>query len=123
MPLSTHERKLNRTPRSTFPQSPIIKSASGVKIQSSKKKNWGGNCQKRRQKTRCCFNPLFFFFRTSHAYHLNILLEQLLKDAGLSVDWKDTILPLVMRISEQVTKRKGSEHLISPYIIAPESRI
>lgn len=65
----------------------------------------------------------FFFFRTSHAYHLNILLEQLLKDAGLSVDWKDTILPLVMRISEQVTKRKGSEHLISPYIIAPESRI
>ena len=54
---------------------------------------------------------------------MNILLEQLLKDAGLSVDWKDTILPLVMRISEQVTKIKGSEYLISPYIIAPESRI
>ena len=41
VPLSTHERKLNRTPRSTFPQSPIIKSSSGVKIQSSKKKTVG----------------------------------------------------------------------------------
>lgn len=122
MPLSTHERKLNRTPRSTFPQSPMIKSSSGVKIQSSKKKTVGEIAKKDARKLvavliRC------FFFRTSHAYHLNILLEQLLKDAGLSVDWKDTILPLVMRISEQVTKRKGSEHLISPYIIAPESRI
>ena len=38
----------------------------------------------------------------AHAYHLNTLLEQLLKDVGLSVAWKDTILPLVLRISEQV---------------------
>ncbi|KAM7438945.1 hypothetical protein ABFA07_011646 [Porites harrisoni] len=39
----------------------------------------------------------------AHSYHLNTLLEQLLKDAALSVDWKDTILPLVKRISAQVT--------------------
>ena len=43
-----------------------------------------------------------FSFRVAHAYHLNTLLEQLLKDAGLSVDWKDTILPLVKKVSEQV---------------------
>ena len=92
-------------------------------LSKEKKKLWG-KLPKKTPETRCCFNPLsFFLFRTSRAYHLNILLEQLLKDAGLSVDWKDTILPLVMRISEQVTKRKGSEQLISPYIIAPESRI
>ena len=121
MPLSTHERKLNRTPRSTFPQSPIIKSSSGVKIQWSKKKL--GEIAKKDARKLVAVLIRCFFFRTSHVYHLNILLEQLLKDAGLSVDWKDTILPLVMRISEQVTKRKGSEHLISPYIIAPESCI
>lgn len=45
---------------------------------------------------------LIFFVRTAHAYHLNTLLVQLLKDAGLSLDWKDTILPLVKRVSEQV---------------------
>lgn len=43
-----------------------------------------------------------FVFRAAHSYHLNTLLEQLLKDAALSVDWKDTILPLVKRISAQV---------------------
>lgn len=47
---------------------------------------------------KCCRLP----FRAAHAYHLNTLLEQLLKDAGLSVDWKDTILPIVKIVSEQV---------------------
>lgn len=47
---------------------------------------------------KCCCLP----FRAAHAYHLNTLLEQLLKDAGLSVDWKDTILPIVKIVCEQV---------------------
>ena len=52
---------------------------------------------------RMCYRFLWVFvFRAAHAYHLNTLLEQLLQDSGLSVDWKDTILPLVKRISGQV---------------------
>ena len=50
---------------------------------------------------KCYFGNLLSL-RAAHAYHLNTLLEQLLKDAGLSVDWKDTILPLVKTISAQV---------------------
>jgi len=33
-------------------------------------------------------------------------LEQLLKDAGLSVDWKETILPIVKIVSEQVEHKR-----------------
>ena len=51
---------------------------------------------------KCCCFP----FRAAHAYHLNTLLEQLLKDAGLSVDWKETILPIVKIISEQVEHKR-----------------
>ncbi|XP_048579850.1 1-phosphatidylinositol 3-phosphate 5-kinase isoform X3 [Nematostella vectensis] len=38
----------------------------------------------------------------AHALHISNLLEQLLTDAGLSMKWKDTILPLVDAISERV---------------------
>ncbi|KAL9957912.1 hypothetical protein ACROYT_G034867 [Oculina patagonica] len=56
--------------------------------------------------------------RAAHSHHLNTLLEQLLKDAGLSVDWKDTILPLVKRVSEQVTPdvRKDDDMDICEYV-------
>ena len=63
LPLSTHERKLNRTPRSSFPQLPIIKSSSGVKIQSSRKKTVGEIAKKDARKLvavliRCFFSGL-----------------------------------------------------------------
>ncbi|XP_068752478.1 1-phosphatidylinositol 3-phosphate 5-kinase-like isoform X2 [Montipora capricornis] len=56
--------------------------------------------------------------RSAHAYHLNTLLVQLLKDAGLSLDWKDTILPLVKRVSEQVSPdvRKDDDMHICEYV-------
>ncbi|XP_015762792.1 PREDICTED: 1-phosphatidylinositol 3-phosphate 5-kinase-like [Acropora digitifera] len=56
--------------------------------------------------------------RTAHAYHLNTLLVQLLKDAGLSLDWRDTILPLVKRVSEQVCPdvRKDDDMDICEYV-------
>ena len=49
-----------------------------------------------------------YVFRTAHSYHLNALLEQLLKDAGLSADWKDAILPLVKKVSQQVQAKHSS---------------
>lgn len=63
VPLSTHERKLNRTPRSTFPQSPIIKSSSGVKFSRQKKKTVGEIAKKDARKLvavliRCFFSGL-----------------------------------------------------------------
>ena len=61
VPLSTHERKLNRTPRSTFPQSPVIKSSSGVKIQSSKKKTVGEIAKKDARKLVAVLIRCFFF--------------------------------------------------------------
>lgn len=58
-------------------------------------------------------HPYYVFFssRAAHAHHLNTLLEQLLKDAGLSVDWKETILPLVKRVSEQVHAQQVKNYL------------
>ena len=43
---------------------------------------------------------LYYSFAAQH--HLQALLKQLVEQDGLTQEWKDVIMPIVWRISEQV---------------------
>lgn len=53
-----------------------------------------------------------FVFSKSRALHASRLVVQLLTDVGLSLEWKDVIMPLVAEISEKVE----DQHMTLPNI-------
>ena len=49
--------------------------------------------------------------RAGHQYHITRLLQQLLRDAGLTLSWKEVILPLVIKVSETVSELAGYHYV------------